>query len=300
MQVSTSLKVLFARLPFITVDDLDSLDFVRMALMLARRSLNVHWELADIERSTQITMRTLDLKVTKRVEDSDGIISLTLVHPDGRELPKWKPGAHIDLHVGEFNHQYSLSSDCEDRSCYRVGVLREPAGRGDSAAVHDLLVDDSAITDSEHYLSIPGGIGITPILATIKEAERTTKDWALLCGGRSRNSMAFLKELESYGDRAKLVPQDELGHLDLDSALAEVEHVTLIYYCAREGLLQAVEAKSAHWPKGSLRLKRFTPKVIERTGDDQPFEVEFTESDKTVTMGATSPSSIPPRVKAST
>ncbi|ANE05439.1 cytochrome [Corynebacterium crudilactis] len=297
VQGATGLKVLFERLPSITVDDPDSLDFVRMALLPARRSLNVHWDLADIERSQQTTIRTLDLKVAQRVEESEGVISLTLVHPDGGKLPKWKPGAHVDLHIGEFTRQYSLSSDCEDRNAYRVGILREPAGRGGSAAVHDLLIDGSSITvswprnnfrfvDAERYLFIAGGIGITPILAMIKEAERIGKEWTLLYGGRSRSSMAFLHELEGYGDRVKLVPQDELGHLDLEAVLGTAAEGTLIYCCGPEGLLQAVESQSAHWPKGSLRLERFAPKVIERTGEDQEFEVEFTTSGKTFTVGA--------------
>ena len=298
VQGSIGLQVLFERLPSITVDDPDSLDFVRMALLPARRSLNVHWDLADIERSKRTTVRTLDLVVDKRTEEAEGVISLTLTHPDGGEFPRWKPGAHIDLNLPDgVVRQYSLAGDCEDPTSYRVGVLREPAGRGGSAAVHDTLVDGSPITiswprnnfrfvDAGRYLFIAGGIGITPILAMIREAERQGKDWTLLYGGRTRSSMAFVSELEAYGDRVQLVPQDELGHLDLDAALAEAAEDTLIYCCGPEGLLQAVEEKSAHWPKGSLRLERFAPKVIVRDGDDQPFEVEFTQSGAVVTVGA--------------
>lgn len=298
VQGATGLRVLFERLPSATVDDPDSLDFVRMALLPARRSLHVHWDLADIDRSRQTTVRTLDLRVEKRTEESDGVVSLELVHPDGGELPRWKPGAHIDLHLpGDLVRQYSLSSDCEDPRAYRVAVLREPAGRGGSAAVHDALAQGDALTvswprnnfrlaDSGRYLFIAGGIGITPILAMITEAERTGRDWTLLYGGRSRASMAFLEELAPFGERVQLVPQDEFGHLDLAAALGEVQADTLIYSCGPEGLLQAVEANSAHWPRGSLRLERFAPKVIEREGEDVAFEVEFANSGRTVQVGA--------------
>ncbi|MHA2787729.1 cytochrome P450 [Corynebacterium sp. S7] len=298
VQGSTGLKVLFNRLPSVTVDDADSLDFVRMALLPARRSLNVHWDLEDIERSKQTTVRTLDLRIAERIDESEGVISLRLEHPDGGELPQWKPGAHIDLHLpGDLVRQYSLSGDCDDRTSYRVGVLREPAGRGGSAAVHDELLADGNVTvswprnnfrftDSPSYLFIAGGIGITPILAMIKEAERNGKQWHLLYGGRTRNSMAFLNELAPYGDRVTLVPQDELGHLDLPSVLDEVASDTLIYTCGPEGLLQAVENTSAHWPKGSLRLERFAPKKIEREGDDTSFEVEFSSTGVTLMVDA--------------
>ncbi|MGP6174079.1 cytochrome P450 [Corynebacterium sp. A21] len=302
VQGAIGLQVLFERLPSVTVDDPAAIDFVRMALLPARRSLNVHWDVADVEFSKRNTLRTLNLKIAERKIESEGVISLALVHLDGGELPTWKPGAHIDLHLQgpdgeELVRQYSLSSDCDDQSCYRVGILREPAGRGGSAAAHDTLLEGGTLTvswprnnfrfaEAEHYLFIAGGIGITPLLAMIREAERQGKDWTLLYGGRTRSSMAFLPELATYGDRVQLVPQDELGHLDLDTALIDAAPNTLIYTCGPEGLLQAVEAQAAHWPKGSLRLERFAPKIIEREGDDEAFEVEFAGSGKTVTVGA--------------
>lgn len=302
VQGATGLQVLFERLPSIRVDDPDALDFVRFALLPARRSLDVHWDVGDVEFSRQQTVRTLNLTVVQRREESEGVISLLLRHPDGGELPKWKPGAHVDLHLsdgagGEYVRQYSLSGDSRDRSSYRLGVLREPDGRGGSAAAHDHLAEGDTVTvswprnnfrfaDSPRYLFIAGGIGITPILAMIREAERAGRDWQLVYGGRTRSSMAFTAELAQYGDRVRLVPQDELGHPDLPALLGEAAEDTLIYTCGPEGLLQAVEAGSAHWPKHSLRLERFAPKAIERDYDDEPFEVEFRASGTTVPVGA--------------
>ncbi|AGS33578.1 putative cytochrome P450 iron-sulfur protein [Corynebacterium maris DSM 45190] len=301
VQGPTGLQVLYERLPSITVDDPEAIDFVRFALMPARRSLNVRWDLHDVERSKQRTVRTLNLVVAERRHESDGVISLTLAHPDGGELPKWKPGAHLDLHIptedgAELIRQYSLSGNPDDRSTYRVGVLREVDGRGGSIAAHELREGD-AITvswprnnfrfaDSPAYLFLAGGIGVTPILPMIREAERQGSQWRLVYGGRTRSSMAFIDELAAYGDKVQLVPQDELGHLNLSGILGETADETLIYCCGPEGLLQAVEAGSAHWPKNSLRLERFAPKPIIRDYDDEPFEVEFTEAGRTVTVGA--------------
>ena len=59
------------------------------------------------------------------------------------------------------------------------------------------------------YLFIAGGIGITPMLPMIAQAEAAGADWRLLYGGRHRASMAFLPELAQYGDRVTVVPQDE-------------------------------------------------------------------------------------------
>ncbi|WP_239064195.1 cytochrome P450 [Streptomyces sp. SID7958] len=302
VQGATGLRVLFERLPTLRPDDTDELDFLRMALLPVRRSLQVHWDVADVERSRTRTVRTLSLEVTGRTEASDGVVALSLSHPDGGDLPPWKAGAHIDVHVPNGNgepwvRQYSLSSDPEDRTTYRVGVLREPAGRGGSAAVHDALTVGSRVTvswprnnfrllPSPRYLFIAGGIGITPILPMIREAERAGAEWDLVYGGRTQASMAFRDELAVHGDRVTFVPQDEHGLIDLPGLLGEVREGTLVYACGPEPLLRAVEENTAHWPKNSLRLERFAPKPVVRTVPDTPFEVEFAESGRVVEVGA--------------
>ncbi|MET9151234.1 cytochrome P450 [Streptomyces griseoflavus] len=302
VQGATGLRVLFERLPSLRPDDTDELDFLRMALLPVRRSLQVHWDVADVERSRTRTVRTLTLEVTERTEASDGVVALTLGHPDGGELPPWKAGAHIDVHVpsgdGEpWVRQYSLSSDPLDRTSYRIGVLRERAGRGGSAAVHDVLTVGSRVTvswprnnfrllPSRRYLFVAGGIGITPILPMIREAERAGAEWHLVYGGRRHASMAFRDELAVHGDRVTVVPQDEHGLIDLPGLLGEVREDTLVYACGPEPLLRAVEENTAHWPKNSLRLERFAPKPVVRTVPDTPFQVEFAESGTVVEVGA--------------
>ncbi|MFH8447696.1 cytochrome P450 [Streptomyces fungicidicus] len=302
VQGATGLRVLFERLPSLRPDDTDALDFLRMALLPVRRSLRVRWDVADAERSRTRTVRTLNLEVTERTEASDGVVALALSHPDGGELPPWKAGAHIDVHVpggdGEVRvRQYSLSSDPEDRASYRVGVLREQDGRGGSAAVHDTLTAGSRVTvswprnnfrllPSPRYLFIAGGIGVTPVLPMIREAERAGAEWELVYGGRTRSSMAFRDELAVHGGRVTVVPQDELGLIDLPGLLGEAREGTLVYACGPEPLLRAVEENTAHWPKNSLRLERFAPKPVVRTVPDTPFEVEFAGSGTFVEVGA--------------
>lgn len=302
VQGATGLRVLFERLPSLRPGDTEELDFLRMALLPVRRSLQVSWDLADVERSKERTVRTLSLEVLERTEASDGVVALTLGHPDGGELPRWKAGAHVDVHVpnGElepFVRQYSLSSDPAERTTYRIGVLQEVSGRGGSAAVHETLLPGSRVTvswprnnfrlaPSPKYLFVAGGIGITPILAMVREAERAGAEWELVYGGRTRSSMAFLPELAVHGDRVTVVPQDERGLIDLPGLFRQVREDTLVYACGPEPLLRAAEESTAHWPKDSLRLERFAPKAVERTLPDTAFEVEFAESGTVVRVGA--------------
>jgi len=119
------------------------------------------------------------------------------------------------------------------------------------------------------------------------EASAAGADWTLLYGGRSRASMAFLDELSSYGGRVTLVPQDELGLLDLDSALGQPRDDTLVYCCGPEALLAAVEQRCASWPAGALHLERFAAKPAEAdAAADKPFELVLARSALTLTVPA--------------
>ena len=157
------------------------------------------------------------------------MVALTLRQIGGSPLPRWSPGAHVDLILdGVPTRQYSLCGDPADHHVWRLGILRDADGGGGSRFVHDQLRagdmvrvrgprNNFGLADSPRYLFIAGGIGITPILPMIAAAQAAAADWQLLYGGRCRASMAFLGELARYGDRVTVAPQDETGLLDLDS-----------------------------------------------------------------------------------
>ncbi|HVX54575.1 PDR/VanB family oxidoreductase [Nocardioides sp.] len=235
--------------------------------------------------------------VVRSVETvADQVVLLTLRAQDGTELPAWAPGAHIDLVLGEdLVRQYSLCGDPADRSQYQVAVLLEPESRGGSVAVHRLKTGDRitvrgprnhfSLKPSTRYIFIAGGIGITPILPMIAEAEARGADWTLHYGGRSATSMAFTDLLAKYGDRVHLVPQDEQGLLDLTAILGTPAGGTLVYCCGPEPLLNAVERGCERWPVNSLHLERFTALDIDTSGDTA-FELVLERSGKTLTVEA--------------
>ncbi|GAA2295685.1 PDR/VanB family oxidoreductase [Streptomyces kunmingensis] len=232
------------------------------------------------------TLATFDLLVAERRQETADVVSLLLRRPDGAPLPAWEPGAHIDLLLGEgLERQYSLCGG-DDRS-WRIAVLREPAGRGGSAHVHDALRPGSRVPvrgprnhfplePAPAYRFVAGGIGITPIVPMLAAAPQ----WSLFYGGRSLDSMAFAEEL------AALYPAERLhlceGPLDLAARLAGLRPGELVYACGPESLLRAVEALV---PTGALRTERFTPTAAD-TGGDRPFEVELARSGRTVTVPA--------------
>jgi ferredoxin-NADP reductase len=244
----------------------------------------------------------VDVEIRRREAVSDGVVTLTLADPTGADLPEWAPGAHIDLMMTpSLVRQYSLCGDTANRAEWQVGVLLDPNSRGGSQFVHDKLHEGTTIrvrgprnhfplVGSPRYLFIAGGIGVTPILPMIAAAEAAGADWRLLYGGRTRSSMAFVDQLQRYGDRVTVCPRDAQDpanfRANLDAVLSSAQENTLVYCCGPEGLLSAVEGACKTWPEGSLHIERFSAKELEAPSPDAlaTFEIECQRSGITLTV----------------
>ncbi|GAB3273940.1 PDR/VanB family oxidoreductase [Kineosporia babensis] len=230
----------------------------------------------------------LEVEVVARDLVADGVVQVTLSAAD--ELPPWQPGAHLDLHLAPgLVRQYSLCGDPADRSVFRVAVLLEESGRGGSAQVHRLQPGQVLRTSrprnhfelvpAKRYLFIAGGIGITPMLPMIGQVAGSGAQWRLVYGGRTRASMAFLSQLQEFGEQVEIRPQDETGLLDLGELFNDPD--TLVYCCGPEPLLKAVEERC---PPGVLHVERFNPKAP--LSPEGSFEVEFAKSGVSVAVEA--------------
>ena len=125
--------------------------------------------------------KKIQIRLRSLVWEAPGVLSLELVAADGRALPSFEPGAHIDLHLPDGTiRQYSLCSDPSDLSHYRVGVRAVKGGLCSQFIHHKLrpgeLLTISAprnnfpLADAPRYLFVAGGIGITPLLTMMKAA----------------------------------------------------------------------------------------------------------------------------------
>jgi len=243
----------------------------------------------------------LDLVVVSKVPTAAGIVLLALQDSQGRPLPPWQPGSHIDLVLGEnLVRQYSLCGDPAKNQEYVVAVQREPHGRGGSIRVHDGIVvgarvrvrgprNNFRLVDARSYLFIAGGIGITPLLPMIAAVVARGRSWNLAYGGRERGTMAFLNELTAHGRSVLIFPEDEVGRLDVPAILdgMPAPEETAVYCCGPEPLLNIVESECA--TRGlALHLERFAPKadVSPAQNQNQPFEVELARSGSVVPVGA--------------
>lgn len=237
----------------------------------------------------------LDLTVEAVTPVAEDAVGLTLVGPDGAELPRWQPGAHLDVFLPSGRQrQYSLCGDPGDRRRYRIAVRLIRDGDGGSREIHQQVRAGDALrirgprnafrlAEADSYHFVAGGIGITPILPMVKAAHARGKPWRLVYTGRTRASMPFLDELArlSPGD-VRIRPDDEFGAPTGPPLLAGIGAADAVYVCGPPPMLAAARAGFGATIR-ELHTERFSPPPVV---GGRPFTVELRRSGITVEVGA--------------
>ena len=251
-----------------------------------------HVQPVRIGESTRASHRALRVESVRRV--ARDIVSLRLVPQDGRALPRWAPGSHLDIACGDtgLSRQYSLCGDPADTGVLEIAVLREADSRGGSAWIHDQVKPGDVLQvrgprnhfrfdeDARGAVFVAGGIGITPIAAMARRARELGMDYEIHYSGRSRSTMAYLDELQAlHGDRLHLHIADEGTRADYPALLAQPRPGTRVYACGPGRLLDTLEACCAAWPEDSLRVEHFqaAPGKLD-PAREHAFEVELQDS----------------------
>jgi len=231
---------------------------------------------------------------------ADGIVKLRLVSPDGKPLPRWTAGSHIDVECGtpDLSRQYSLCGDPDEAGVFEIAVLHEPAGRGGSAWVHANAKAGDRLRirgPRNHFrldealkkaIFIAGGIGITPVSAMARRAKALGMDYELHYSGRSRASMALLDELAAlHGERLRIYVANEGRRNDLEALLGQPEPGVQVYACGPLRMLEALERCCAAWPEGALRVEHFESTLATLDpSKEHAFEVQLKDSGIVVTV----------------
>jgi len=247
---------------------------------------------------------TLSLRVARRTEEAEGIASFELARADGGPLPAFSAGSHIDVHLpGGLVRQYSLANDPHDATHYRIGVLRDPASRGGSVAMHDQVREGDVLTISEprnhfplvaapHIILLAGGIGVTPLLCMAQRLAATGASFELHACNRSRARSAFVEEMQAFGERfhLHLDDGDAAQKLDLPAVLKKAPAGSRIYVCGPGGFIDFVvnTAKAQGWPADHVHLEYFNA-APQDTAGDQDFEVRIASTGQTYTIPADKP-----------
>lgn len=237
------------------------------------------------------------VRVAEVRQEAEGILGLTLVDAQGRALPKWNAGAHVELCVGEYDRKYSLCGKPGDDG-YQVAILREENGRGGSRYIHETLRAGDEIKlrgpsnlfrldpDATHYVLVAGGIGITPIMAMADRLKALGRSYELHYAGRGRRTMAFLDRLRAdHGAALTLYSDEEQRFMDLPAMVAGLGEGAQIYACGPQGLLGALEELTAELPEGTFHFEHFSATSAGLDPEkESAFEVELVDSGITLTV----------------
>ena len=243
-------------------------------------------------------MNTIAVKVVKKAREADEIFSFELASVDGKPLPPFSAGSHIDVHVGAgFVRQYSLCNDPSENHRYQIAVLRDPSSRGGSIAMHDTLQEGDVITISEprnHFPLIPakkfllfaGGIGITPILCMAERLGQTGADFEVHYCTRSPDRTAFKGRIgaSSFANRVQFHFDSGLPDqkLNLEAVLSTITADTHVYVCGPTGFIDFLigTAKVKGVPSDHVHFEYFGGMLLDTSGD-QEFEVKIASTGET-------------------
>lgn len=247
---------------------------------------------------------TLFVRVARKRQEAQGIASFELVHPDGQALPPFSAGAHVDVHLpGATVRPYSICSAPHERSRYRLCVLREPASRGGSSALHDAVAEGDVLRigrprnlfalaeGASHHLLLAGGIGITPLLSMAHALAHEGARFALHYAVQARGRAALLADIEEEG----LAPHTTLycssdrpgTRMDIGALVAGAPVGTHVYACGPARFVQAVQEAAAAqgWAGSRVHVERFAAEVVHHDGD-AAFELVLARSGRVVPVPA--------------
>ena len=220
-----------------------------------------------------MTEQILKVRVAHKRDEADGICSLELLPVPGVVLPGFTAGAHIDVHLGSgLLRQYSLCNPPSDTQRYVIAVLRDPASRGGSEAVHARVKEGDVVeisapknhfplaANAKQHLLLAGGIGVTPL-------------------------MSMAEQLSADGAHWDDTPEEPA--LSLSALIGAPQAGQHLYVCGPKGFMDAVlaTARAQSWPEDQLHFEFFGAQVV-HDASDAAFTVKIASSGQEIQVGA--------------
>jgi ferredoxin-NADP reductase len=236
----------------------------------------------------------MQLRVRSITYLAEAINGYELVDPRGRDLPRFAPGAHVELRAGGFVRRYSLWNDPDERRRYGIAVLHKPASRGGSRYLHENVRVGDIVEVSpprnnfpldpagERHLLIAGGIGIAPIMSMVTELRRRRAEFEVHYCTRSPERTAFRSELAPLAAEGRLRFHHDGGDsargLDIRAILREWPSGTHLYLCGPASFMAAGTEAARNWPGGTVHCEYFTGVPEPAAAEDRPFRVQLAKT----------------------
>lgn len=246
----------------------------------------------------------IEVLVKSKEVIANDICLFELASADNTALPPFSAGAHVDVKMPNgITRQYSLCNHPHENHRYQIAVLKDPASRGGSVAMHQQISIGDRIEisepknlfplahDAKRSLLFAGGIGITPILCMAERLAHTHADFELHYCTRSPDKTAFMQRIQAsaFANRVHFHFDDgDAGQkLDAASVLASPHSDTHVYVCGPSGFMEHVleTAKAQDWPTAQLHREYFSAAPISRADDDS-FDVQISSTGQIINVPA--------------
>ncbi|MBK1794626.1 Rieske 2Fe-2S domain-containing protein [Devosia sp. WQ 349] len=244
---------------------------------------------------------TMPVVVKRKWQTADGIMAFQFADRDGKHMPTFQPGAHIDVHLPNgLIRQYSLTNGPGDLSSYVIGVKLENASKGGSKALVETVREGDVLAISEPRNNFPlrrdatrtvliaGGIGITPILSMARFLDKSSLPYEMHYFARNEENLAFKSELGALHGAIT-------NHLGLDPAAVKAKVTEVlgaydfsnhVYICGPGPLLEMVRdtATELGWPDEAIHFEYFQNTT--EIDSSSAFDIELARSAMTLHVPA--------------
>lgn len=186
---------------------------------------------------------------------SADVCQLTLMDPDGWELPPFTPGAHLDVNLPSGRiRQYSLCNCPTERRHYKIAIKKDPAGRGGSIEIHDLKIGQELLVSLPRNLFelavdapvvfVAGGIGITPFFSALPKLIEENPKFTLHVAAPNPEMTPFFADLSKV--EQVTFHHSQLGsRLDIATLLENTDPAVPIYCCGPTGMLTDLQEEAS-------------------------------------------------------
>lgn len=238
-------------------------------------------------------IKHLQVVVESCDEPAPGVRRLVLADQDRWRLPAFRPGAHIDLHLGAgLVRTYSLCNEPADNHRYVVAVKREDVGRGGSIYIHDELAQGATLGVSVPRgglelhpegmnVFLAGGIGVTPFVSAIlalEAAGRTNYVLHWACMGEP-HLLEMIRPAHDAG-RVKLYNTLHVPPPDISGIVESHGPQAKAFCCGPAGMLDAFEVATSEWAPSRKHVERFTAPKPAPSLNAVPYTVVLAKSGK--------------------
>ncbi len=218
---------------------------------------------------------TFKVTVTDIQTVASSIKEFTLSPVEGQLIP-FSAGSHIVVEMPTeektYKNAYSLLSQPDDPSHYKIAVRLQDNSRGGSVYMHTQVKVGDSLTISapanrfaplwqaKKHILIAGGIGITPFLSYLPEFERRGEDYELHYLYRGGQTGAYCNELsEQLGDRLFCYDSATSPRCNIENLMSQRAPGTHFYICGPEKLIEAVmtTAKQLGIAAGYIHFEEF-------------------------------------------